>query len=344
MNNYLLESYALSKLEIAQSLIVSEYGLRHLAESKRDEKRKWGHRVIAIIELCPVIGIVPTVIEGLRSTCIRSDYRELSLNGINRSILKVEDDQNLNFQNLFDEEWLFKGSQFGHQGKVLISDVKAICAQLNNCRPNKIHFNHEKVTDSIDGGTCTAMSLEFLNFYFKAKHLSQSSKGNHAYIFINNLLNDSSQLMVSSIEMRYRQAAFNTIEVEVDEGSANGVDYSKNKVQALANYHLFSVDYASKEIDIEKLEEEDEFREILKNFPEGAFFIRMIKPLNNERLEEFGHSLIYIKEKGIAIFYDPNFGARNLYNLDHAKVLFEAFKNCFQVFGVHLLRFYRIKS
>lgn len=65
--NYLLSNYKLSTKEIIQSAFISEYGLRHLELAK--EGSKWGHRIIAMIELCPILGIVASIIERLVAQC-----------------------------------------------------------------------------------------------------------------------------------------------------------------------------------------------------------------------------------------------------------------------------------
>ena len=54
MNSYFLKNYKLSKLEMFKSSFASEYGLRHFDEAKQPQL-KWGHRIIGIIELCPLI-------------------------------------------------------------------------------------------------------------------------------------------------------------------------------------------------------------------------------------------------------------------------------------------------
>ena len=76
--------------------------------------------------------------------------------------------------------------------------------------------------------------------------------------------------------------------------------------------------------------------------PEGIFLIRILKPADNEKLEDHGHSLVYIKENGLGLFYDPNEGVRNLASSEHSQVLLAGFKSCFQSFKIHKARFYRL--
>lgn len=58
--------YALSPCEALYSPIVSPYGMRHLQLSFFTElscSQRWGHRVIAVLELIPIIGFLASIIE-----------------------------------------------------------------------------------------------------------------------------------------------------------------------------------------------------------------------------------------------------------------------------------------
>ena len=329
MKNYLLDNYKLSNCEMSQSLFVSEYGLRHWAHSKKQTPYKWGHRIIATIELCPLIGLIATIIERLVASCIRPNNIEPL------SHVKPSPRTSLTKK----REWLFKGSQFKCDGHVSVAKVNSILVKLDNHRSTGIQFNQKKVVPSLQGGTCTAMSLEFLDSYFKAKKISIENSDTQSEMLVDHLIKLGHNFSSSSQEMRDRQAAYNTIEVL----NGSKIDYSRNKVQSLANYHSLVIDYSSSEIDVDKLDNESAISEEVDALPEGAFLIRIIKPANNEKLEEFGHSLVYIKERGLGLFYDPNYGVRNLSPSEHSKVLFEGFKSCFQSFDISKARFYRLQ-
>jgi hypothetical protein len=315
MNNYLLNDYSLSTGEVLQSLFVSEYGLRHWALSKAQTECKWGHRIIAVIELCPLIGLVATIIEGLVANCFRPSHSSKS------------------------REWLFEGTQYECNGFVSVEKVETILAKLATQCSNGIQFNFKKVASSVAGGTCTAMSLEFLDLYFKAKKITLEKPDAQSNRLVDHLINLGHKFSKSSQEMKDRQAAFNTIEVF----DSCDVDYSENKVQSLANYHSLKIDYSSSEIEVKNLVQESLAEEVEK-LPEGAFLIRILKPANNEKLEEQGHSLVYIKEHGLGLFYDPNHGLRNLAPSEHSKILFKEFKSCLREFEISKARFYRLQS
>jgi len=245
MKNYLLDSYNLSKCEMLQSLFVSEYGLRHWAHSKKQTPYKWGHRIIAVIELCPLIGLIATIIESLVANRIRPNNVEP------RSYTKPSSPTSLTKK----RQWLFRGTQAECNGPVSVAKVESIRAKLEAHRSIGIQFNRKKVAPSLEGGTCTAMSLEFLDSYFQAKKISIEKPSTQSDMLVD----------------------------------------------------------------------------------------RILKPANNEKLEEHGHSLVYIKERGLGLFYDPNYGVRNLSTSEHSKILFEGFKSCFQTFQINKARFYRFQ-
>lgn len=341
MNNLLLDNYNLSKFEILQSLLVSEYGLRHWTKSTKKTECAWGHRIIAVIELCPLIGLIATIIERLAVSCIRSNNNKIPSNKTEQPHSPTISSQTSSIKN---RKWFFKGNQARCNGPVAIDKVKSICVKLNTNPPTGIQFNQEKVGDSVEGGTCTAMSLEFLDSYLKAKKLSVQTSDNRSAMFIDKIVELGQKFSSSSEEMRNRQAAYNTIEVQLDKSLVNKADYSKNKMQAIANYHSLTIDHASPEIDTKELNDKSELAKEVDALPEGAFLVRIIKPANNEKLEEHGHSVVYIKENGLGIFYDPNYGARNVSPSKHSEILFEGFKSYFQSFEINKARFYRLKS
>jgi hypothetical protein len=312
MEYYLLINYKPSNLEILQSLFISEYGLRHLNLAEIRPQHKWRHWVIAIIEICPWFGLIPTMIEAFVAKWMRSSPF------VNRT-------------------WVFVGSQNGHEGDVAISKVEAIRAKLQNQSPLGIHFNRDKVVNHLEGGTCTAMCLEFIDSYFKIKKNHVQSPES----LINRIAEVRAQFASSSEKMRIQQAAYNTIEVVKADGQ---IDYSKNKLQALANDYNLTLDYSSKEIDVEEIGAETELESEIDILPKGLYFVRILKPANNEKLEEKGHSLVYIKEPDINLFYDPSFGLKNLAALKHSAELFQRFKYNFEIFQVSKARFYQVVS
>ena len=322
MNNYLLKNYTLSSSEMIQSLFVSEYGLRHLSQSKTQPHLKWGHRIIALIELCPLIGLVASIIEAIIAKKLKPNTHFTTLP----------------FQN---KKWLFMGSQYGCSDYVSISKIEAVRLKLESQQAFGILFNKDKVSGYLDGGNCTAMSFEFLASYFKNKKICQKEPNFRSEVLLNRIIQIGQDFALSSEKMRVLQAAYNTIEVRKLNIS---VDYSKNKIQSLANSHGLKIDYSSKEIDLNTINTENELRSHVDALPEGAFLVRLLKPADNEKLEEHGHTLVYVKDQGVDLFYDPNYGVIHLNVAEHTSVLYESFKNCLCYFETNKARFYRFAS
>ncbi len=76
---------------------------------------------------------------------------------------------------------------------------------------------------------------------------------------------------------------------------------------------------------------------------DGLYLLRTIKPANNEKLEEHGHSMVYVKQGKEGFLYDPNEGVRHLVG-KHARALNARLKICFQLFQASQARLYRVAS
>jgi len=233
--------------------------------------------------------------------------------------------------------WIFTGTQAGCDGPVSTAAVESIRVELEQQSPAEIHFNQGKVSDYLSGGTCTAMSLEFLRSYFKIKKICRDKLDCRPKTILRDIARIGKKFAASSKKMRNRQAAYNTIEVmKLDDA----IDFSRSKIQALVNYHFFTVDYTSQELDVDNIYA---LSNEVNCLPKGIFLIRILKHADNEKLEDYGHSLAYIKEDNLSLLYDPNYGARNLSASEHAKVLFEFFQQSFHAFQVKKARFYRLE-
>lgn len=230
---------------------------------------------------------------------------------------------------------LFNGSQLECAGTVSEIEAKAIVQELNDNYPACIRFNPSLVTNHLIGGTCTAMSFQFLDDYFKIKKSCPDGADFQTHLF-QKLKDVVHKFTSSSQEMRNRQAAFNTIEVVK---SQECEDYKKHKMQALANNHALTIDWASNAINI--LDENESASE-LSSLPEGAFLLRILKLADNEKLEENGHSLVFIKENGFHLFYDPNFGATMPSPTSYIPLITANFAYNFSRFNVNDARFYRV--
>lgn len=257
-------------------------------------------------------------------------------NRVNRETKEIPADSTLSLKN---KKILFQGTQEWCDGSVSIAKVEAIRERLEKTSAQGIAFNKNKVLDAVDGGTCTAMSLEFVDRFLKVKKGYLASSNYGPGILTAFMEKIGKQFATSSERMRTRQAAYNTIEVTQSDPK---IDVSQSKIQSLAKYHGLEVKYSSKEMDVPGMSEM-ELESEMQNLPEGAYLVRMIRPADKEKLEESGHSLIYIKEKDVSLFYDPNKGLKNLEELKHSSVLLESFKLNFEKFHLTKVRFYQLE-
>jgi hypothetical protein len=272
METYLLPNYQLSCMELLQSLVVSQYGLRHLEQAYLQPEHKWGHRLIALIEFIPVIGQIAMLVERIAFQVLQSSSSK----------------NNFRLRN----EWLFHGSQRECIGLAHPERVLRILDRIDRCKERGIGFNRNKVTGSIDGGVCTAMALDFAESFFSLRKIHVEIGQHSSDIFLNRIRDVGRKFAESSEEMRIRQAAFNTIEARAD---GPGIDIGRNKIQSLANLHHFRIDHTSQEIQINRADYQRSVEEEVSKLPDGLYLLRTILPSRNEKLEVHGHSMIYVK-------------------------------------------------
>ena len=140
-----------------------------------------------------------------------------------------------------------------------------------------------------------------------------------------------------------RQDAFNCIEVD---RSQEGVDFSLAKVQSIANFHFFKITHSSSEFTYNDDNPENTkniLAQEITNLPTGVHLLRDIIPSDNKKLEECGHSMIFIKEEQGTFFYDPNFGV-DLIKGDVIAGIFDILKKNYNLFKVRQSRFYTLEE
>lgn len=234
-------------------------------------------------------------------------------------------------------DFLWKSKQLDLSLLIPLDRVKNLVALLNMQKEPGIFFNKSKVSEKILGGSCSAISFDFAYKYaMHAKGLLRDANLEDCRASIRSLRKDFQRI---SKKTRCIQAAFNTIEVLKDQ--ENTIDFSRNKIQSLANFFSFHIDYASKEL-IVGGEKVHSLKEEMDQLPAGLYFVRQILPKNNEKLEEKGHSTIYIKYPHFGFFFDPNQGVKDLYKQDHYEVVQANLIENYHLFLVTHARFYRL--
>lgn len=233
---------------------------------------------------------------------------------------------------------LTRGDQQDCNGGIIQAEALKICQLLNERRKTGVIFNinYSELTQArTRGGTCTAMSMDYLHHYLtRSKDISGKDK------IIQFILDTSLQYKKSSIEFRTQQAAFNAIQKAPAELS---VDFKKSKIDSLLQFYGHKIDdsYLPIEFDITTSNSQS-MASTLQNLPNGAFIIRALKPSDNEKGEEHGHTTALIKEQDEIFFYDPNYGTTLLSYSQPGKNLFEKLGQTHRYFGVPEHGIYKI--
>lgn len=334
MNGLILNNYRLSNSEILQSVFVSEYGCRHWAQAKIEGQNKWGHRLIALLEFCPVLGWLATLVEACFVHCVLSPQvdEEPILESI--QVLSPHVDE----EPIPKPIQLFNSNQNFCNGSINKKEAREKIETLNKNPAEEIEFDPKEIEADnfeLEGGTCTAMSLEFLNKYFQIKKAMREEQLPLTHENLKErIIQLKAEFATSSPKFRTRQAAYNAIRVK---DCKRQLDYSLNKMQSIANDYSFQLHPVSEEISALK-------EESAKTGEEGAFLIRILRPDQNKKLEMYGHSMVYINEHGICVFYDCNCGAFDLGKSDHKRFVLNKFDECVTNCRVTRARFYRVSK
>lgn len=227
-----------------------------------------------------------------------------------------------------------RGSQEGCRGGVSKEETKKILTRLQRNPSPGISFDATIVDHSSEIiGTCTAMSIKFAVNYFRLRNETFESTGSEQ--FQEKLRSLKGKFETSSKKMRSKQLAYSSIKV-----TSREIDTSKNKIESCVRSHGFEIDYCSNEMDIN---EKTSWEENLNKLDYGVYFIRMIQPrTDNDKLESFGHSMIYIHEKDAAYFYDNNVGLEKMPEMQKVKHLYNRLLSVYQNWNIPSTRFYRL--
>ncbi len=343
INGHFLPSYQVSCSEfVTPTTLIGCVGLpwakRHWQLAKTDAPRSLGHRVIACLEALPVIGGIVVLIERIIAA-IASRWQSPS--SVSRSsVNKVNPDLRI-----ANADYLFLArregrSQEGCCGNVSVERADVVRQKLQERAPPGISFDstiYHRSPAII--GTCTAMSLEFASTYYRLRKESQDiTPGNEAFLNKMRLLSKSFEK--STEEMRSRQVAYSSITVD----RTVNMDVTRNKVESCLKYHDFETDYCSKEMDIRV--DTGLLQQEINTLSDGVYFVRMLMPTDNRKLEARGHSMIYVQEKDVRFFYDNNCGLEKMSALNSGAndtLLYERLLNVHKQWDIPMLRIYRLK-
>jgi len=231
-------------------------------------------------------------------------------------------------------KWIFLGDhRIGCNGVVDQEFAWEIFTRLNQTKCPGIEFKKKHLVEFLIEGTCTAMAVEFARAILAVKSIGRPDD------IFKSLGTIGSFFETSSLQMRSKQAAFNTIEVD---RQLKNIDFSKNKVQSLLNLYEIQIDHCSDEFDLSKTRHSKAFNRWVKSLPDGIFFLRVLESAENYKLEAKGHSLIYINLKGRRMLYDPLFGLVEFDKQASPDLFFNQLKELSADWNLDVARFYRI--
>jgi hypothetical protein len=348
---FMLPSYDVSAYQLFSSLFISEYGLRHFEEAKKNQRNKWIHIAIGAIEVIPVIGAVVSTIERLAAEIFKryftspqkSTRPSVNIVPIHIEAPIKETSRPVSIPNPAKSSTegtiICPGNQVFCSGWVPVKEVKAICQKLNESRPVGVQFDENSITDQLVGGTCSAMSLDFIHHYLNLKGNRQAETEEE--LFTRVLVTSRRYEYGSSPEFRVQQAAFNAIQkVAVERDSQP--DFTQAKMASLMAFHHRKIVYASEMIDFEQKQAVEKTKDVWAALPQGIFIVRAIRPKANHKEEKHGHTMVLVNESQGKFFYDPNHGTRHLRSNQAAVDLYEALKRSNTVWDVPEHRFYQV--
>jgi len=255
-----------------------------------------------------------------------SDYHRLTL--LLKETLQVVESKPEKRPSLYRR--LQKASQGPCSGINWRPKSKSYLKKLQADSPSTIGFNAEKLSWTTRGGNCTAIALEFIERYFN----SDSSESAESRL---KRIAKSLKFGGNIREMRARQGAFNCIEVK----NSSAMTGTAEKVGALLNFHDFKLINQSNTFDLL-----DDLRPklsgILSSMDWGIYFMRDIKPANNDKLEEHGHSMVLIRTRGGDFFFDPNKGLEKIEAQGLEERVFEHLKHNYKRFEISQATFFKV--
>jgi predicted methyltransferase len=234
---------------------------------------------------------------------------------------------------------LFSSEQIHKDGAVDPQKVKMLLSNLKAKAKEGIYFTDLK-SNNLYGGTCSAMTSMLINEIFpqKIRTLQELEKALKKISTKSSLQRCITQSCKSARDL---QMAFNAIRISPNH-KGSSLDFSKHKIGSLAGVYQMSIGKTSEPLEIRSIQAPDNFKQAIDKLPEGIYWLRAINKADNEKLENFGHSLMFIKGKDFLGLYDPSVGMkiaslRNTEGFIQDTVLFSLRR-----YALHEARFYEI--
>lgn len=196
---------------------------------------------------------------------------------------------------LFDREDLSRA-----QGEQDLFISQEVFDSIKATKLPRIDFNESKLDPFDHRGTCSAMALDFLARYEITAATTENKKE-----LVSALKNFKPYYRANTTTFSSRQAAFNTIEIKSEYRDTQREINNEQKMKSLALYHNIKLLAATESLSMKKIKNGSiNFPSIVNRLSSGSYIIRLQKPADNEKMEQFGHTVCLIKNPSFCFFYD----------------------------------------
>ncbi|MGE3954879.1 MAG: hypothetical protein AB7F31_06830 [Parachlamydiales bacterium] len=166
--------------------------------------------------------------------------------------------------------------------------------------PSPIQF-YMPAIEPHSGGSCSALTLELIqkiyDFVFEPGFSDVARKA------VEGLL-----VEIKDVEgvktFRSRQMALNSFEIK---GKYNKDTISSDKVAAIASLYNLSVARSSPKVEVASLDKRG-LESLLIEMSMGVHLVRLVKPNDGEKLEDYGHTTLFIQNCDHGFYFDVNCG------------------------------------
>jgi hypothetical protein len=205
-----------------------------------------------------------------------------------------------------ESDYVFHGSQKNCDGEGSLNEINRTIVLYQDYFEQNIRFNTMCVAPSLQGGSCSAMTVTFLSKVMQIIQKMNNFKQDG--IQRNQLINLAENFLTSGETFISQQLVLNTIQVL----SKEKLDFLPGKVQGilhLKNLAMKQVVFIDDLDDYQNEKCKTSFCTALQKANLGLYIIRSIKTAyENNKKEDFGHSMALIKGPDTSYFYDPNSG------------------------------------
>lgn len=186
--------------------------------------------------------------------------------------------------------------------------AKEVYAFIRKERPAKVDFDSMLLNEPVNSHTCSAMALDFLTRYMK--ECSSLKKAADCKKCVQNF---GRFYRASTVTFGSRQAAFNTIKVDHKYALSEPESIKDRKIQSLANYYGLKLKPATRTVKFSEISKDPQkFMDSIDKLKDGLYVIRAIKPVDNVKMESYGHTMVLIKGKNFSVYYDNKYGAADI--------------------------------